>query len=207
MGWDTVLTISVIALLAMLSPGPDFFLVVKNAARYSRRAALATTLGINVGIAVHMSYCVLGLVLIIQQTPWLFDLLKYAGAGYLIWIGVQALLSRGGVSSVTDENGHTQQQVPFWRAFSEGLLCNLLNPKVTLFFFSVFTQLLQPDSSLHEKILIALIIFLLGIVYWPLLVLLIQQAWVLRALRRVQHTVDRVLGGVLLALGIKVALS
>ena len=111
------------------------------------------------------------------------------------------------MSSVTDENGHTQQQVPFWRAFSEGLLCNLLNPKVTLFFFSVFTQLLQPDSSLHEKILIALIIFLLGIVYWPLLVLLIQQAWVLRALRRVQHTVDRVLGGVLLALGIKVALS
>ena len=69
MGWDTVLTISVIALLAMLSPGPDFFLVVKNAARYSRRAALATTLGINVGIALHMSYCVLGLVLIIQQTP------------------------------------------------------------------------------------------------------------------------------------------
>lgn len=74
--WETVLTITVIATLAMISPGPDFVLVVKNAARYSRRAALATTVGINLGIAVHMSYCILGLALIIAQTPWLFGLLE-----------------------------------------------------------------------------------------------------------------------------------
>ena len=79
--WESALTVTVIATLAMVSPGPDFVLVVKNAARHSRQAALMTTLGINLGIAVHMSYCILGLALIIAQTPWLFGLLKYAGAG------------------------------------------------------------------------------------------------------------------------------
>ena len=109
--WETVLTITVIATLAMISPGPDFVLVVKNAARYSRRAALATTVGINLGIAVHMSYCILGLALIIAQTPWLFGLLKYAGAGYLIWIGVQALFSRGGLAAATAPGGPERASV------------------------------------------------------------------------------------------------
>lgn len=115
--WETVLTITVIATLAMISPGPDFVLVVKNAARYSRRAALATTVGINLGIAVHMSYCILGLALIIAQTPWLFGLLKYAGAGYLIWIGVQALFSRGGLAAATAPGGPSAPAcvAPFWK--------------------------------------------------------------------------------------------
>ena len=151
--WESALTVTVIATLAMVSPGPDFVLVVKNAARHSRQAALMTTLGINLGIAVHMSYCILGLALIIAQTPWLFGLLKYAGAGYLIWIGVQALFSRADALG-DGPTAHPRQPVSLRRAFWEGLLCNLLNPKATLFFFSVFTQLLRPDSSLAEKALI-----------------------------------------------------
>lgn len=73
--WETLLAITVIATLAMMSPGPDFFLVVKNAARYPRAAAMATVAGVNVGILVHMSYCIAGLALVIATTPWLFNLL------------------------------------------------------------------------------------------------------------------------------------
>lgn len=204
--WESALTVTVIATLAMVSPGPDFVLVVKNAARHSRQAALMTTLGINLGIAVHMSYCILGLALIIAQTPWLFGLLKYAGAGYLIWIGVQALFSRADALG-DGPTAYPRQPVSLRRAFWEGLLCNLLNPKATLFFFSVFTQLLRPDSSLAEKALIGLIILLLGVVYWPLVVLAVQHPAVLGGLRRVQGRIDRLLGGVLVALGVKVGLS
>lgn len=203
--WETLVTVTVIAALAMMSPGPDFFLVVKNAARYPRRAALATTVGINLGIAVHMSYCIAGLALIIAKTPWLFGLLKYAGAAYLIWIGVQALRSRGGAMVAGD--GAAREEIGLLAAFWQGLLCNLLNPKATLFFFSVFTQLLSPDSTLLEKLLIGLIIFLLGVIYWPLVVLAIQHPAITRGLSRIQRGIDRVLGGVLVALGVKVALS
>ncbi len=203
--WETLVTVTVIAALAMMSPGPDFFLVVKNAARYSRRAALATTVGVNLGIAVHMSYCIAGLALIIAKTPWLFGALKYAGAAYLVWIGVQALRSKGGAA--LENAGPAPEDIGLLAAFWQGLLCNLLNPKATLFFFSVFTQLLSPDSSLLEKALIGLIIFMLGVIYWPLVVLAIQHPAVTRTLSRAQRGIDRVLGGVLVALGIKVALS
>ena len=162
--WESLVSITVIAALAMMSPGPDFILVLKNAARLPRREALATTLGINLGVAVHMSYCVAGIAFIIATTPWLFSLLKYAGAGYLIWIGVQALLSRGGMVQV-QENGQEFASIGVWRAFSQGLACNLLNPKATLFFFSVFTQLIDPASSLSQKALIGGIIFIQGVLY------------------------------------------
>ena len=204
--WETLLAITVIATLAMMSPGPDFFLVVKNAARYPRAAAMATVAGVNVGILVHMSYCIAGLALVIATTPWLFNLLKYAGAAYLIWIGIQALRSRGG-PGLASVGTAPREQIGLRAAFMQGFLCNLLNPKATLFFFSVFTQLSRPDTGLGEKALIGFVIFALGVVYWPLLVLAIQHPAVIRVMSRLQRGIDRVLGGVLVALGIKVALS
>lgn len=89
----------------------------------------------------------------------------------------------------------------------QGFLCNLLNPKATLFFLAVFTQVLSVDSSIGEKLWYAFIIWGLAVVYWPLLVLLIQSAPVRKVLNRVQKSIDKVLGVVLIGLGIKVALS
>ncbi|GAA5784127.1 LysE family transporter [Chitiniphilus shinanonensis] len=201
---DTTLLVTTIALLAMLSPGPDFFLMMKNAARYSRGAALATAAGINLGIAVHMSYCVAGLAVIIATTPWLFNVLKYAGAAYLVWIGIQALRARGGAAMDPDA-GH--ERISLRAAFMQGLLCNLLNPKATLFFLSVFTQILSVDTSLAAKVWYAFIIWILGVIWWPLLVFIVQSRAVRVTLARAQRLIDKVLGGVLVALGVKVALS
>ncbi|EBX3952635.1 LysE family translocator, partial [Salmonella enterica subsp. enterica serovar Offa] len=94
--YDATLMVTTIAALGMISPGPDFFLIVKNAARYQRAAAMMTALGVLSAIAIHMTYCVAGLAVIITTTPWLFMLLKYAGAAYLIWIGINSLLARAG---------------------------------------------------------------------------------------------------------------
>ena len=93
---ETSLFVATLATLGMLSPGPDFFLIIRNAARYQRSAAMMTSLGVILGVATHMAYCVAGLAVLITTTPWLFNALKYTGAVYLIWIGIQALRSRGG---------------------------------------------------------------------------------------------------------------
>ncbi|WP_049293879.1 LysE family transporter [Franconibacter helveticus] len=202
---ETTLFVATIAALGMLSPGPDFFLVIKNAARYHRTAALTTAAGVICGVVTHMTYCVAGIAVVITTTPWLFGLLKYAGAAYLIWLGVQALLSRGGSKiSVSDV---AREQVSLKKAFLQGYLCNLLNPKATLFFLAMFTQVLNVNSGLGEKLWYAGIIVGLTVVWWPLLVVLIQSAPVRRALTRAQKIIDKLLGGMLLALGIKVALS
>lgn len=202
---ETSLFVATIATLGMLSPGPDFFLVIKNAARYARLPAMMTALGVIVGVATHMAYCVAGLAVVITTTPWLFNILKYAGAFYLIVIGIQALLSRGGgklnVSSLP------RQEVSLKKAFLQGYLCNLLNPKATLFFLAMFTQVLSTHSSVGEKLWYAFIIWILAAVWWPLLVLLFQSGPVRRALEKAQKLVDKLLGTVLIALGIKVALG
>ncbi|EIC86533.1 LysE family translocator [Serratia sp. M24T3] len=202
---ETSLFVATIAALGMISPGPDFFLVIKNAARYPRPAALMTSLGVVCGVITHMSYCVAGLAVVITKTPWLFDLLKYVGAAYLIWVGIQALFSR--TNSKMNLDNVAPQQVKLGKAFVQGYLCNLLNPKATLFFLAMFTQVLQINSSLGEKLWYASIIVGLSVIWWPLLVVLIQSGPVRRGLAKAQKLIDKMLGGVLIALGIKVALS
>ncbi len=202
---ETSIFVATIATLGMLSPGPDFFLVIKNAARYRRPAAMMTALGVILGVATHMSYCVAGLAVVITTTPWLFNFLKYAGACYLIWIGIQALLSRG--ESKLSLDSAAQYPITLKAAFLQGYLCNLLNPKATLFFLAVFTQILQINSGVGEKLWYASIIWVLAVIWWPLLVILIQSAPVRCGLAKAQKVVDKLLGGLLIGLGIKVALS
>lgn len=202
---ETSLFVATIATLGMLSPGPGFLLVIKNATRYPRVAALMTAFGVICGVATHMAYCVAGLAVVITTTPWLFNVLKYAGAAYLIWIGIQALLSRGGSKMDVSQQG--QQNVSLKKAFLQGYLCNLLNPKATLFFLAMFTQVLNIHSGIGEKLWYAMIIWLLSVVWWPLLVLLFQSEPVRRGLAKAQKLVDKLLGTVLIALGIKVALG
>ncbi|KAF0814684.1 Threonine efflux protein [Andreprevotia sp. IGB-42] len=201
---ETTLIVITIATLGMLSPGPDFFLVVKNAARYRRSAALATAAGVNTAVLVHMAYCVAGLAVVITTTPWLFNVLKYAGAAYLIWIGIQALRSQAGSTLSPDTR---REEVTLRAAFMQGLLCNLLNPKATLFFLAMFTQVLDIHSTTFEKLWYAFVIWALAVIWWPLLVFLIQSGPVRRVLTRAQRVIDKLLGGVLVALGLKVALS
>ncbi|HHR6078843.1 TPA: LysE family transporter [Providencia alcalifaciens] len=203
--YQTSIMVATIAALGMISPGPDFFLIIKNAARYQRSAAMMTALGIIVAIALHMSYCVAGLAVLITTTPWLFNILKYAGAAYLIWIGLKSLMPQKAQS--VDLAASQHEHVTFKKAFMQGFLCNVLNPKATLFFLAIFTQVLSVDSTFSEKLWFAFIIWGLAVIYWPILVCLIQSAPVRKGLAKVQKYVDKVLGVVLIAFGIRVALS
>jgi RhtB (resistance to homoserine/threonine) family protein len=199
----TTISITIIATLAMISPGPDFFLVVKNAARYPQKAAMMTGAGVIAGIMTHMLYCVTGLAVVIATTPVLFNVLKYAGAAYLIWIGVQALLARG--DGKVNFSHEAKENISLKKAFVQGYLCNLLNPKATLFFLSVFTQVLDINSSLGDKLWYAFIIVILAVIWWPILILIIQSPAAQRALSKAQNVIDKVLGAFLVALGVKVA--
>ncbi|EKK4082541.1 LysE family transporter, partial [Cronobacter dublinensis] len=196
---ETTLFVATIATLGMLSPGPDFFLVIKNAARYPRSAAMMTAAGVIAGVITHMTYCVAGIAVVITTTPWLFGALKYVGAAYLVWLGVNALLARGTTSLALD--GVAQESTSLKKAFLQGYLCNLLNPKATLFFLAMFTQVLNVNSGMMEKLWYAGIIVALTLVWWPLLVWLIQSAPVRRGLTKAQKVIDKLLGGMLLALG------
>lgn len=83
--WPTVILVTS---LAVISPGADFALVTRTSLMESRRAGLWVALGIGSGVLIHVAYTLLGLGLVLQRLPWLFDLLRYAGAAYLVWLGI-----------------------------------------------------------------------------------------------------------------------
>ncbi len=189
----------------MISPGPDFILVTRNSLRYPRLQALATAFGVVAGCLVHATYCTLGLVLLITQSVLLFSLIKYAGAGYLVYLGLKGLTSSK-KSSKRDEN-QSSNTISVRTAFLQGFFCNLLNPKLAVFLLSLFTQFISIDASIAQKASVAGVFILESVIYWPLVVLVFQQNIIRMLFARSEVLMDRIFGALMLGLGIRVALA
>jgi len=195
--------LSGITLIAMASPGPDMLLLMRNGLTGGRAAGFATVLGICAGLLVHVSLSVAGLAWLITRNVYIHDAVRLLGAMYLIYIGIRSLRCRGSLelSPLPVAAGRTGRQ-----GLRDGFLCNLLNPKVTLYIFSVFTQFIAPSDSLWRKGGFGLVIVLTSLLGWSLFVLLVQNGLVRRALARGHLLLERLFGSLMVALGLRIAL-
>ena len=139
------LTITLIICLAAISPARDFAMVVKNSLMHNRKSGIFTAFGVSCSLLIHASYCILGLAIIISKSLLLFSIIKYMGAAYLIYIGILNLLAKRPVLHPVDEQ-LSCDRVNVFQTFTQGLLCNLLNPKAILFILAFFT----PDHRNHQ---------------------------------------------------------
>jgi len=194
-----------ICFIGMVSPGPDFLLVTKNALLYPRRQAIATALGVVSGCLIHASYCILGLAFIITQSIMLYTMIKYAGAAYLIYLGIKGLKSKS-IPKMTD-NTVSIKSVTVSKAYMEGLLCNTLNPKLAVFLLSLFTQFVSINASLGDKAIVVGVFVGESALYWPSLVMFLQSDKIQKIFTKSQAMIGRVFGGLLIYLGIRVMLS
>jgi RhtB (resistance to homoserine/threonine) family protein len=201
------LTIAVIHLLAVASPGPDFIVVTKNSLSYSRRVGVYTALGVALGIGVHITYCLLGIALIISQSIIVFGIFKYIGAAYLIWIGYKGLRTK--VKPEVDINieNSSKKDISLRTAIKSGFLVNVLNPKATLFLLAVFTQVINPETPKFIQTLYGLEMIIATFAWFALVSFVFSNKLMKSKMTRIGHWIDRVAGGVMIALGIKVALS
>ncbi len=199
-----LLLLATVCCLGMLSPGPDFVLVMRNALTQPRAQALATAFGIVTGCMVHATYCLLGLAWLITQSVLIYATLKYLGAAYLIYIGVKGLLAKP-KSLAIKIAGATPITVK--TAFTQGFLCNVLNPKLAVVLLSLFTQFIKPDSTFTEKTIFAAIFVGEAAIYWPLLVLALHTFAIRNIFSAAQTYIDKISGVVLIGLGLRVALS
>jgi RhtB (resistance to homoserine/threonine) family protein len=199
-------TIGLLMLLSSMLPGPDFALVVKNSVTDSRRAVLYTSLGVGVAILVHISYCMLGLAIVISKSLVLFSIIKFIGAAYLIYLGISALLSKP--NKIVADSGDLSAQktliTPF-TAFRQGFLCNLLNPKATLFFLALFTVIIKPETPVSWEMVYALEMFLIITGWFCGLTLLLSHPKVLASLNRVEKYITKALGVFLVGFGVALA--
>lgn len=195
-------TIALIALLAAISPGPDFVVVAKNALAHNRHSAIFSSLGIGAGILIHSIYCVLGLAIIISHSLLLFSLIKYLGAAYLIYLGVKSIFSKKSHLSNLQKSKSDDQSI--WLPFRDGLLTNLLNPKCTLFMLSVFTLIVNPHTPVFTQAIYGIEIAFITASWFVLLSYILTAKLIQSKIEKAQHIVSKLIGGVLVALGIAV---
>lgn len=213
---ESVLTLLSVCFVARMSPGPDMMLLIRHAGRgggASTRGGLAASpgafgcvLGVCLGLTFHVSLSVLGLALLLKSNQILFDILRYAGAFYLLYIGYRCFTDTGNVD-LSSGSGAAVESASFLQGFREGLFCNLLNPKVTLFILSVFMQFVGPDAGLQEKIIYGSVIVSEALVGWGVFVLFLNTAFMQRVYGRYAVVVNRVTGVVLFLLGGTIFLS
>lgn len=198
-------TVTVLNLLAAMSPGPDFVMVVRNSLCYSRKSGVFTSLGITAGLMIHLFYCAAGIGLIISKSVVLFSIIKVLGAGYLIYIGISSILSK---TSKLDLKGLvTDRDLEPFQAFKIGFLTNALNPKATLFFLSMFTFVIGKDTPLYVILIISFIILLTAMIWFSIVSTFFTQQPVQKAFFKYERLINGFLGLILLFLGVKVALT
>lgn len=205
MYWTEFLTVALVHLLAVASPGPDFAIVLRESVSNGRHAGIWTALGVGSGILLHVGYCLLGIGLIVSQSIVLFNLLKWLAAAYLIYIGIRALQARP-ADPASAELAPLAARSPR-AAFVRGFVTNGLNPKATLFFLSLFTLVISPHTPLLVQAGYGLYLALATALWFCAVALLFSQARVRRGFVRLGHWFDRLMGAVLVGLGIKVAFS
>ncbi|MED1567417.1 LysE family translocator [Bacillus paramycoides] len=135
-----------IGILAALSPGPDFVIVMKNSLGIGRKYGIATALGIASALIVHVAYTVLGFTIILEKWPVVFNIIKLLGAIYLLWLGWKGIRSKALTETSNDLHVQQSSNRPIGLGFREGFLCNLLNPKAPLFFLSIFSQFIGHNT-------------------------------------------------------------
>ncbi|WP_421416187.1 LysE family transporter [Serratia plymuthica] len=200
-----LLAVVTITLLAVISPGPDFAMVSRNSLLLSRRAGVLTACGIGAGVVIHVSYTLVGVGVLIQQSLWLFTVLKAIGAAYLIYLGV-GMLRHAGAAAAAPSHADTAATSDF-AALKIGFLTNVLNPKTTIFIVSLFMQVVNLQTPLSVQIGYGLFIAVAHILWFAAVALLFSAPGVNARLLRLRKGIDRAFGGLLIVFGALLAVA
>ncbi len=201
--------IVLIVWLAAASPGPDFIIAVRNSVLHSQRAGILTAIGIGLGVLVHVTYCILGIGAVINQSVMLFSIIKYVGAAYLIYIGIKALRSKGYDQEkiIGNDQNKNRADMPPLKALLNGFWTNVLNPKATLFFLALFTQVIDSETTLGTQIIYGTSAAFVITIWFSFVSIALNQRHVRRSFMASAKWIDRICGGLLVALGVKLALD
>jgi threonine/homoserine/homoserine lactone efflux protein len=201
----TLAVFAVAAVTLLVIPGPAVLYIVSRSVDQGRAAGLASVCGIHVGTLLHVAAAALGLSALLVSSALAFDTVRYVGAAYLVWLGVQRLLARDELAGPARAGGDR-----LGRIFAQGVVVNVLNPKTALFFFAFLPQFVDASAGrvpLQVAVLGATFVGL-GLVTDGLYALLASTgAGFLRRRRRVARASRLVSGGVLVGLGVTTALA
>ncbi|GGM84214.1 LysE family transporter [Shewanella xiamenensis] len=225
-----LVTLAVIHCVALVSPGPDFAIMVKIATSQSRNTAIATAAGISVAILAHTILSLTGVSLVIKSSHTLYLLVQLLGASYLAWMGFGALKAvvaffskpktalngEGGYSSGFATTSEHSIDMPMAgtvnvltpkQSFMRGLYTNLLNPKALVFFITLFSALITPSVTPVTKFAAALMLFVLSLLWFGFLALMLSKVKVQQKLQRLTPIIDGIIGVIFMSVAVAIVSS
>lgn len=195
------LTIAVLHLFAVASPGPDFILVSRQCLRYGRRIAIWTSLGIAIGILFHVALSLTGLSILLQNQPDLFWYIKLLASLYIGYLGIVSLVSKSSNKLVEDATGQAGNQL---RSVTTGLLTNVLNPKALIFFITVFAVAINKETGIFVKILLGIYMSVATFIWFALVSILLTNKKAIERFKKAIPLLEKVTGFFLLLIAIQI---
>lgn len=206
----TWLFLASIQLAATVSPGPAFALTIGNAARYDRKTGVLTSLGLSLGVAALLTLVIVGIAAILTQSIILYSFIKYAGAAYLIYIGIKSLKAKKQERLHLNPEEKTLDQpktLSVFQAVRLGFLTNILNPKAYVFFTAFFAQFIGPDKPMWFVLCVAATSVIIEFLWFSVVTVFLTNRTVRHKFYGFKHWIERVCGGFLIVLGLKIAVS
>lgn len=184
----TLLGILGIHLLALMSPGPSTILIIKNSLGTSRKSGLATALGIWIWESVHVLYSILGLGLIISQSILALNTIKYLGAFYLLYLAYKLIRSNGTKQVAIEDKPRLSPK----QGLTQWFLTGILNPKATLFFVSLFSLVIKPDTDMNSLVILWIFMTINAILRFSLMSTILSNNKIQSNYYKVSKYIDRI---------------
>ncbi|ODC04068.1 lysine transporter LysE [Terasakiispira papahanaumokuakeensis] len=206
--WSEFSSLALIHLMAVLMPGPDFAITVRQSLRYGIRVGILTALGIGLGLSVHVAYTLVGVSALMKSWPWLMTAAELLGAGYLIFLGGRLLVSRAAsINPLAAEAADLSSSTippPSWRqALMIGVMTNATNPKATLFFLAIFTTIVSPSTPFMIQLGYGAWMCSINALWFMCVAIFFAQAKVRQYFLKMGHWLERIVGLLLIGFAVR----
>ncbi|GLX79105.1 amino acid transporter LysE [Thalassotalea insulae] len=201
------LSLAFICVMGALSPGPSLAVVVKNTLFGGAHQGYATAISHGAGVALYATLTALGIGVIIVQSPLLFSVIKYAGAAFLLYLGIKALMSKKQNVELTNEHQHHANKAQDINGWRDGFLISFLNPKLAIFFLALFSQFVDASASTEKKVIMIATVGTIDTLWYILVAFMFSRGPILDKLKRNSHIIDKITGSFLILLAARVVVN
>ncbi len=196
------LSLATICILGAMTPGPSLAMVLKHTVSGGRINGLVTSITHGLGVSLYAILTVLGMAVLIKETPWLFNMIKYAGAAFLLWLAFKAFTAKSSLAKISQEKSNVSLKQSAW----EGFMIAFLNPKLALFFLALFSQFIDVNATWQQKSLMVLTVGSIDTLWYCLIATILSHSLFLDKLRTNIHWVEKATGVALLGITARVLL-
>ena len=193
-------TVFFITLLAVITPGSDFVITIKNSISTSKVSGIYTALGISVAILVHTLYTLIGIGFFLSKSETLLLTIRIIGALYLIYLGIFSIINSGHIEVISFK----KRKISNIDSFRSGFFTNLFNPKATIFYLSIFTQIVSNKTPLLIKIFYGISISLVCFTWFSLVAIILNDLKVKAKFLKFQKPIEVFLGLALIGFGLNI---